>query len=396
MKMKKYVHDDIVLALVILVILMLKAFGLKFFPGSTVDYLFFCLLFFLSNFYLKEKYSKLIVAYLFFLTLSCIYSWIFNGQSLITTIIHSFNYYAILFFFVLQRFRPSYKEVERVILVVALCFCFCYILQWLIYPIILFSGGEHHISEDFYRSRMPGSLICYFLFLYGINKYLLCKEIKYARYSFLAFFPILIQGFRTLIALSAVSAFLVIPFVLRSGKKTFFYSILGAGIVLVLLNMPLVQTKIEEMNRRQENDQTFDNSDYIRYRSFDYYWYEFYTKPYEKVFGGGVPADKQSRYSKRIRQMNQVHFWLEDLGIVGLSMMIGIPAVACLVAIYLLCMYNCKSPELQCIRFTLFIALIGSLFTTMELYRPGNLLMLSLLLYMEYRYHLENRIKNIQ
>ena len=387
--MKKYINNDIVLALVFLIILMLKAFRLKLFPGPTIDYIFWGLLLSLSTFSLKGKYSKLIVAYLFFLTISCIYSWIFNGQRIIVTIIHSFDYYAIFFYFVLFRFRPSYKDVERVMLVVAFCFCFCYILQWLIFPVILFTGGEHHVTEDFYRSRMPGSISCYFLFFYGINKLLLNKEVKYGAYSLFAFFPIIIQGFRSLIALTAVSAFLIIPFVLRSGKKSILYSLLGVGVILALLNMPLVQTKLAEMERRQLTDQTFENSDYIRYRSFDYYWNEYYTKPYEKVIGGGLHVDSQSRYTKRIKEMNQIHFWIEDLGIVGLSMMIGIPAVVCLVIIYLLCMYRCKSPDLQCIRFTLFVALIGSLFTTMELYRPGNLLILPLFLYMEYQYHIE-------
>lgn len=72
-------------------------------------------------------------------------------------------------------------------------------------------------------------------------------------------------------------------------------------------------------------------------------------------------------------------------------MVIGMPAVILLVFMYLYCMWKCKEPRLQYIRFTLFVVLFGSIITSMELYREGNILLLSLFLYIEYKYHMEQK-----
>ena len=139
---------------------------------------------------------------------------------------------------------------------------------------------------------------------------------------------------------------------------------------------------------RQENNQTFANDDYIRVIEFDYFWNQQFIKPYEKIIGGGNPVDPDSRYGNSFQavELQRNLYWV-DLGIVGLSMVIGIPAVLCLVYLYVRCIWRCKEKQIQYIRFTFFIVLIGSIITNMELYREGNLLMLSLFLYIEYKYH---------
>ena len=97
-------------------------------------------------------------------------------------------------------------------------------------------------------------------------------------------------------------------------------------------------------------------------------------------------------YTKRINfARNNYSFRWTDLGIVGLSMIIGIPAVLILVLIYLRCIWLCKEPEIQFVRFTFLIVLLGS-GTTAEMYREGNILLLSFFLYLEYKYHKELKI----
>lgn len=391
--MGNYSKKNNVTLIVILIIVLLRLFGFRYYFESWVFYVYFPLLLFLSRYNIKSTYAKLILLYIVLLTFSCLYSHFINGQKLLTTIVYSFNYFSLLFFFVLLQFKPSYKDTEKIFLIVSLCFCVCYIIQWIIYPTILFGAAGRHTGDDMFRARQPGSLSCYFLLMYGVNMLLQHRKIKYALLAGIGFLPIIIMGFRSLIALTVVSLFIMVPFVLRSGRKTLLYALLGAGVAMMAMQTPLVQSKIEEMNRRQEADQTFENKDYVRYASFNYYWNYHFTKPYEKIIGGGAPVDKSSKYAKQIKKKNEIHLWIEDLGIVGLSMMIGIPAVVCLVLMYLICVFRCKSPNLQYIRFTLIVVLFGSIFTSMELYRPGNILLLSLLLYMEMRYNKEELLR---
>ena len=110
--------------------------------------------------------------------------------------------------------------------------------------------------------------------------------------------------------------------------------------------------------------------------------------PGEKIFGGGVPVDMSTKFRKEVYYNN--YTWT-DLGLVGLSMVIGIPAVCLLVLLYLICIWKLKEPQHQYLRFTLLIALLGSVFTTAELYRDGNILLFSLFLYIEHQYHTKSK-----
>ena len=332
-----------------------------------------------------------------FVILSCIYSAFFHSQNIIIVFFHTYHYIPILFFFYLVKEKVSFKDAERILIIMSLICCLCYIIQWLIYPTILFENAESKwtVSEDEYRARIPGSICCYCLFLYGFNKYLHEKRVIYLAYSVLGFIPIIIMGFRSLVALSAVSFFLMIPFVLKSSTKTLFYSIVGASMVFVALQTPLVQSKLKEMDKRNQNQQTFANEDYVRYLSFDYYWNLPFHTPIERVVGGGLPADTSSEYSKIVSKGQLYHFYWNDLGLFGLSMFIGIPAVLMLVAMCLVGIFKCKDTKLQYIRFTLFIELSASIFTSAELYRKGNLLLLALFLYVEYKYRREQKFNEI-
>lgn len=378
-------------------LVLLGFFGLKIINYGATDVicLFLVLLLVIHSFWARGSYQKMIRWYLLFVLVSCCSSWALNGQNPILVIGRSYDYFALLFFFYLIKADLSSKETIKVMEMLALTFCIGYIVQWLIYPTVIFSQVDFFTNEaGKYRARMTGSICCYFLLMYSINKFLLKKDWIYVVYGVLALIPIIIQGFRSLVALSVASVFLIIPFVLRSGKKTLFYSLLGAVVSVVILNTSLVQSKMEEMMRRQEREQTFANDDYIRWLSFNYYWNQQFKRPAEKILGGGRPVDKSTSYTKRINvARNSYGFRWTDLGIVGLSMIIGIPAVLMLVIIYIRCMWKCKEPEIQFVRFTLLIVLTGSVFTTAELFREGNILLLSFFLYLEYKYHKELKIR---
>lgn len=382
---------------VVLTLVFLSFFGLTMFSNEYFDYLFLSILVFMSLPVLKHKtpYTLIIKLYVLFVLLSCFYSWFFNGQSIISVIGHSYDYFALLFFFCLLSQNITFDEAEKALEKIALCFCVCYIFQWIIYPVVLFDCVlvDLDVNSFQYRARMPGSICCYFLLMYSVNRFVLDKNIKYLFWGILASMPIIIMGFRSLIAITLVAIFLMMPFVVGMSKKIILYAFLVIVALFFATTTSVVQDKIEEMMRRQESNQTFDNEDYIRFLSFDYYWNQQFTKPYEKVIGGGNPVDKSSRYCKSIdtARMGFGFFW-RDLGIIGLSMIIGLPAVLLLTFMYFRCMWKCREPQLQYIRFALFIVFFSSIFTSAELYRTGNILLLSLFLYLEYRYHYEQNM----
>lgn len=378
----------------LLYLILLGFFGLDIINYGAMDILYFSIVLFMSYPAIKSKqsYSQMIKWYAVFVFISCLYSWAFNQQNLIHVTGRSYDYFALLSFFLLLHADLSSKEILRVIEMLALTFCISYIIQWLVYPTLIFSMADFNsdTETDKYRARMVGSILCYFLLLFSVNKLLLKRRWKDILYGILGFIPIILQGFRSMVLLTFFAVFAMIPFVLRNGKKTIIYSMLGLGVALIAVNNSLVKSKIEEMERRQENNQNFENEDYIRLLSLNYYWNQQFTKPYEKFIGAGRPVDSKSKYVKEIKAAKEYyHFFWSDLGLVGLSMIIGVPAVLLLVLMYIRCIWRCKDPQIQFVRFTFFIVLVGSLFVNAELYRKGNILLLSLFLYFEYKYNKE-------
>lgn len=386
--------------IIIILLVLLAFFGLKFLPlkSTNWDYPNLLLLLFLvwNSISTNTLYAKLILGCSFFIFLSCLYSYFYNDQAFYLVVVHSYKYFSILFIFYLVKKNIPYQAAEKILVTIGAICCLCYTLQWLIYPVILFSGADSSTANEIsYRVRIPGSISCYCLFFYGINKYLIKRKIKYLIYSIFGFFPILMMGFRSLLTFTLLFFFLLFPLVLRKFGKTLFYSLIGIFALLIVTQTDFVKSKIDEMNHRNEANQTFENENYIRWKELDYYWNEQFTRPAEKVFGGGVPTDLESKYANTIYgyAYDKRLFW-DDLGLVGLSMIIGIPAVTLLVLLYLVCIWRCKEPELQYIRVTLAVVLLASLFTNSEVYRQGNLLLLTLFLYIEYKYHLEKAYRS--
>lgn len=326
-------------------------------------------------------YKILLTSYAIFVLCSCIYSWKFNGQQLIRVIGNSYPYLGILFSFIVFKYRLNSTQLEKVIKILSISFCLCYIIQFIIYPVNLFSGSldQTNVNSSVFRMRMPGSICAYCLFFYGINKFLLYKGKKYLLYCLLGFLPIIIMGFRSLNALAMVSTFIMIPFVTKSFNKTISWFIACCILLFIVSQLNIVQNKISEMEERQNSGQTFQNDEYVRYIEYDYFSNTVYVKPGEHIFGGGIPCDPNSEYyieSQRAIETSGL-YWI-DLGLIGLSFIIGIPAVILLTIIVLGCILKANMKDIQYIRFTLLSILLGSIMTSMELFRAGNLLIISL------------------
>ena len=381
---------------VIVTLLSLSCFGITAF--STLQWYHYVVAYgLLSLLFLSNKilfsYKKYIYFYVLFLFLSCIYSHIYNGQFILKTIGFCSSYLGILFSFYLLNKKLTSKQIIDSLIFLSLVYCIGYIVQWIVYPFPIFEVANNEGKAlEYYRIRISGSLCAYVLFFYGLNKYLQVRKLKYIVYSIVSFIPIIIMGFRTLTALSIILAFVLVGFVKRKILKTIGYLCVFGVFALCISQMDLVQNKFEEMQDRQESDQTFDNPDYIRWIEYDYFTKDFFVKPGEQIFGGGVPAGN-TKYSKSLETDEGRGLYWVDLGMVGLTWIIGLPTVLLLITIYLICAWRCKSPEIQFVRFTLLLLVIGSLVTTMELFRYGNILLVSFLLCYEYKYNKERLLK---
>ena len=370
-------------------------FGLIIFSITQLKYIFIAILLYFAYKSKKDNVplSKVIYWYLFFVICSCAYSAYFNGQNFVRVFVYSYDYLGILFCFLIMKFRPSSIQLEKVIIILSITFCCCYLFQWLIFPVQFFSGAsdELNITESTFRMRMPCSICAYCLFFLGINKYILYRKFKYILYSLLGLIPVFIMGFRSLTVGMVFFAIVMIHFVTKRMSKTVVWLILGFIAAIYISQLSIVQDKIDEMVERQNSGQTFENKDYIRFIEYDYFTTTIFSDPLERIIGGGVPCEISSPYYKGIMYASEkLHFYWVDLGLVGLSFVIGIPAVLLLSFIAIMVIRKAKSVKYQYIRFTVLTVFLASIITSMELFRSGNLIILSLYVCMLYCYDREN------
>lgn len=382
--------------MLILTLLFTNCFGIIFLNINVLKYvytlIFLCCLVVLNKVNIPNK--KTIVAYVFFVICSCIYSSLYNDQNFIRVLGNSYPYLGVLFIFIIMKYKMCSSTLEKAILFISIIFCCCYIFQWIIYPIQVFAGSldEININKGYFRMRMPGSISAYCLFFYGINQYLIKRRKKYLLYCALGFLPIIIMGFRSLTSLTVLFAVIMIPFITKSITKTFLWLVVAIVALIAISQVGVVREKIDEMMERQESGQTFNNEDYIRILEYEYFDDVIFVKPGEHFWGGGAPADKTSHYARNIFDgAERLRYYWQDLGIVGLSFIIGIPAIVLLIYLIIDSIRNARSNRLQYIRFTLLTVLLGSIITSMELFREGNIIILSLYLCLIYTRKLEDK-----
>lgn len=347
------------------------------------------LVFTIKNWDKHDKYENIIVMYSLFVICSCFYSHFFNSQPLISSIEHSCHNLGILAYFVAKGLCSSVDVVKKRLKILMTITIVCYILQWIVYPTVLFAGSinDFDITDNQFRMRFYCSILFYLAFLYGINKYIIEKKIFFLLYTVIGFLPIIIMGFRSLIAMLLLSALLLIFKVSKKGASNIFkYLTIGSIAFYSALQIPFVQDKIDEMAIRQETGGTFDNKDYVRNVGLVYYSATFSEKPLMWILGGGDPlVDVDSKpindYQRQFAQAYGMSLYWNDLGLIGLSFIIGIIAVSLLVYLCIKTMYDCGDSNLQYIRFCVFAVLVGTIITSMELYRNGNLVMLGILMY---------------
>lgn len=296
------------------------------------------------------------------------------------------NFYPILLYFYLANNKIKLDSLERIIGSLYILFCICYIIQYLILPHEIFKLSNFTESEK--RFRMHGQAIATLGYFYFLNKYMIGKKSIYLIYCFLGICVFIMLGFRSLLlSLLICSVFMFY----RTSKITLksllsFICLLGAAIFL-LYQFDFTKNTIESIiNRNQE--QTFQNEDYIRVQQFQYFTQEHFKNFSDFFFGSGFPSEQSSygKYMLNLQQYNQygeyvasVGAWF-DWGLIGLSWVAGIPTVTILMTIAIKAIL--KKVDKQYYYFSFFyLFLILSSITTIEFFRNGAFVFHAMALY---------------
>ena len=341
------------------------------------------LLFFILELHEKAIFKNYLIAVLIGLFLSMVSCYIFNGQSLFASFKASAPYLYIIFYFMLKRINPSIPEMEKALIMLTIIFCVCYVIQFLIYPIAIFHGGEEVYKNDV-RIRLAGQGFSSLGYFFSLNKYILTKKPFHLMLSILYFGVIFLMGFRTMLAMIAIFTFVIIIRVNGFNWRLFWYSSLSCGVFLAMLQIPVFADKFDSMLERQETA-VLSNSKYIRVIQFQYFTTRHFKNIWEYIFGSGLPFTQKngatSAYSRYMYGLKGRGIDWTDLGLLSLSWMIGLITVLAMIA-YSIKAFLLKVPSEYYYIGVWFIYLVIVSFTTAEFFRSGNFIVQALALYL--------------
>lgn len=377
---------------VILILFFLNCFGLIFFriPNPIKEGIIIISLLYIIAKKRKCVFSPYIIIFYILVFVNLIMCHNQYGQSVISGVLGSefANLFMIGSYFIFASMNVKRWVLEESIDYLCILFCTCYLFQQAIYPFAIFQGAlaTDVESTEAFRIRLTGQAISLLAFAKALNTLLLCKHNR-VRYYYMLITSIVITiilGFRVQIfSLMLLSLFMIIK--IKGLKSSLFkYIFIGCLILITLSFIPAVSTAVETIITRAE-DQNFNNSDYVRLREYEYYT-QIHLKSFSEWFwGSGLPG-LNSSYSNNIDSLKTNGLVWADWGMIGLSWMLGIPAVTLYVYILIKCIFLKKDKGHIYITVWVLFLLAGTILQR-EFYRVGNPFVIGILLYLSELIH---------
>lgn len=313
-----------------------------------------------------NKYIIALGVCIIFNAFSCLY---FNDQSLLSSFRASNDFFNLALCWFFYNWDLSLKQWEKALWWICLCFGICYIIQYLVYPSIIFSGQIRTEGPE-QRMAIFGQGLASFSVLFGINKYFLTHNIKYIVIILTGLFAVFGCGYRTMLLALLVNTFIL---VIRLGisKRTIISFVLIIITIYFFVNeIDFIQDQITNMTNRQE---VLDNNGFKndpRYLNIIYHYTSYFKNPIEMILGSGMPFDG-TKYYDFIQKLNYSCYHYSDWGLIGLSWLLGIPAVIVMVA-YSINIFRTKVSKEYLYIGTYFFNIVTSSITTHEFYIDQN------------------------
>lgn len=350
-------------------------------------------------FFLLRGYSKICQVKVFFTTflvaifLNCMSSLFFRGQNFSTSYFAYYQIWYLMFFYALALEKKNIDYVDTFLKWVILTVTVVYYIQLCIFPKVVWgNAGAEWVAENelYFRGLVVGGESAISLgYFYFFNKYLVNKNKVSLLLMIICAIPFFIRGYRIMITAAILGSLILY---VRTQKRINYVLfalkiIIGAGLIcgfilLLYQYVPIVQNSLDSLLNRSEGGQTFDNDDYIRIVSINYYYTEFFKNPIEMFLGAGmIGAD--GPVAEVFARLMQYNFNLTDWGLIGLSWYAGMPVVLCIIY-YLLCGIFQKMPPSYRYVNAWFLYLLVISLTDPEMYQHYSFLIQSILLYILY------------
>lgn len=272
--------------------------------------------------------------------------------------------------FAIPAFKLTDEEIEHTLVALGVTCVALYLVQYIFHvPITIDSDSDAIAASGLkMRVRMNGQCLFPFIILYSITKLIDGFNPKYLGLLVASALCMLIIGFRSqLAAIMGVTALFIWKSGLLKGKIIPFVLMI-AITGSIALHTDVVQFKINQIAERNETD-NFNDDDYVRLRTYEYYTEEAPNNVIDKILGIGLP-NGNSKYGAEIQAVKAYGIIWADWGLIGLSWVLGIPAVLCIIWYMLYAFLTPVSNRYSYLCYWCLYMVLASILTR-EIYREG-------------------------
>lgn len=276
-----------------------------------------------DSFRFRHNFSLFIIIILMALPFSMYIASLFHHQSIGVSLYAQRSIYFYFIYFVLHQLKIKPSDFEKIFFVLAFAYIFFYLLQYILYPLILFDAT---IFKDRGTLRMFLYGLSYMMIAYffALQVLLRTNQLKYLIFLLIALTIIIMIGSRMLISSVAAVTLLNLAVEKRIKSRLAIYTLVIAGIILLFYAFQNVFQELIAVTRETRAE----GMDNIRIKATRYFLSKFFPNVFAYIFGNGATG-ASSEYSSILGFLsNRYGYYLSDIGIIGNYVSYGLLFVA--------------------------------------------------------------------
>lgn len=331
------------------------------------------------------------IAVMFGIVSSVVMVYLYQDQSLSTTVIATLPYFfGYLFFYILMKLNIDKRLVLKTVFIMAFVGMVAYLVNAAVFPSVVF--GSDRSEEDVDMTRGIARLsIPYFdfivlLFFYAINQWISAKKNRGKWMIIIALTSvfILLSVTRQKIGLAAVLGLWFIMVNASMWKRILVVVLCAVLVFVVIPQIPFVNTMIE-LTETQSEKNKYEEED-IRIQAWRYYTIENQTNAITPIFGNGIAAFGKSDWGRKFE--SEIYFnrcFYVDVGWAGFFYLFGGIATVGLLILLFIAAVKRKRPEETYLSYWMVFTIITSIASAPILYY-SQIFYISTVLYLIYGY----------
>jgi hypothetical protein len=303
-------------------------------------------------------------------------AWIWHGQSAGLTIWQERYMLFYFSYFLLHILKIKPRDMERIILLMAVIYAFSFLLQFAIYPRTIFNVKQMD-SRGTIRIFLPGGSFAVLAYFMCLQYFFVTNKLKYFYLVLLFLATFILSGTRQLILPVLFVTGLMIVFSKRVKSRGMIILIIGLSIVPVFFLFQDIFMSLIEVSQEQGESEDED----IRVKAATFFLTEFFPNKWAYLTGNGH-AHMAAKFGIEVNSYKLNYgYYQNDVGIIGDFAKFGVLMFIGIIAVFWKLFKIKIASSLKYARYFILVTLMGVLFGSPFTF-PSSIIMMTTIFYL--------------